>query len=277
MKIKFLGTAAAEGVPSEFCVCDVCKRTWASKGKNLRSRSQALIDNNILIDFNADTFYHSIINDIHLEEVNNILITHIHEDHYYPVDLANRRPGFAKMEGCKQLNLYGSIDLNEPTLNGVKQACGEDKPSTINVHYLEAFKPVNIDGYEVCAIKAVHGTNNPFNYIISKDGKTMLYAHDTSFYRDETWDFISKYVKHFDLVSLDCTAGVIRIRYEGHMNIERDLEFRNKLVELGKVDDSTICISNHFSHNGGATYDELCKYVENMPLDISYDGMEIEF
>lgn len=277
MKIKFLGTAAAEGIPGMFCTCDVCKRTWLAKGKNIRTRSQAIIDDKLLIDFNADSYLHSIIHNVHLSEINHIFITHIHEDHYYPDDLANRKPGFAHIKDHMPLNIYGSDDINEPVLNNVKKYCGEGVPNELRINCLKAFNPISVDGYEICPIKAVHGTDNPFNYIIKKDGKTMLYAHDTSSYRDETWDFINKYVDHFDLLSLDCTAGVLKMGYEGHMNIERDLEFRNKLIYMGKVDDKTICVANHFSHNCGATYDELCAYVKEMPILISYDGMEIEF
>ncbi len=56
MKIKYLGTAASEGVPSAFCNCDNCKLFRKVGGKNLRARTQALIDGKILIDFNEDTY-----------------------------------------------------------------------------------------------------------------------------------------------------------------------------------------------------------------------------
>ena len=55
MKLKYFGTAAYEGVPSLFCQCESCKRALALGGKNMRTRAQALIDDAILLDFNADT------------------------------------------------------------------------------------------------------------------------------------------------------------------------------------------------------------------------------
>ena len=58
MKIKFLGTAAAEGVPAIGCCCEVCKKARALGGRNIRSRSQALINNDLLIEFNPDTVWH---------------------------------------------------------------------------------------------------------------------------------------------------------------------------------------------------------------------------
>ena len=43
MKLKYLGTAAAEGLPGIYCECDNCKKSRKLGGKNIRSRSQALI------------------------------------------------------------------------------------------------------------------------------------------------------------------------------------------------------------------------------------------
>lgn len=55
MKIQFLGTAAYEGIPAMFCQCEQCNTARKRGGKNLRTRSQALIDGKLLIDFPADT------------------------------------------------------------------------------------------------------------------------------------------------------------------------------------------------------------------------------
>ena len=56
MKFRFLGTAAAEGIPALFCECAVCKEAREKGGRHIRTRSQALIDDDLLIDFNADSY-----------------------------------------------------------------------------------------------------------------------------------------------------------------------------------------------------------------------------
>ena len=38
MKIRFLGTAAAEGWPAVFCACESCKRAERLGGKDIRTR-----------------------------------------------------------------------------------------------------------------------------------------------------------------------------------------------------------------------------------------------
>ena len=173
MKIKYLGTAAAEGVPGMFCECPVCKKSWELGGKNIRTRSQALIDDKILIDFNADTYMHELKYNFRLSKIDTILITHIHEDHYYPQDFGNRRLGFAHMDGCNNVTIIGSEDINEPRLNEMVRLSGEDKPNTIKIQTIKPGETITVQGYSITAIKAIHGSENPLNYIISKDGKTL--------------------------------------------------------------------------------------------------------
>ena len=56
MKLQYLGTAAAEGIPAVFCECENCIKSKENGGRNIRTRSQALIDDCILIDFPQDTY-----------------------------------------------------------------------------------------------------------------------------------------------------------------------------------------------------------------------------
>ena len=60
MKIQYLGTAAAEGWPALFCRCKACKEAARLGGKNLRTRSQAIIDDCLLVDFPPDTYLHML-------------------------------------------------------------------------------------------------------------------------------------------------------------------------------------------------------------------------
>ena len=55
MKMTWLGTAAAEGWPAMFCRCPSCTESAKHGGKSIRSRSQSLVNDDLLIDFPADT------------------------------------------------------------------------------------------------------------------------------------------------------------------------------------------------------------------------------
>jgi glyoxylase-like metal-dependent hydrolase (beta-lactamase superfamily II) len=81
MNITFLGTAAAEGFPAVFCNCGYCREARRLGGKNIRTRSQTLINDDLLIDLPADTYSHFLYNGICGDTIRNLLITHSHADH----------------------------------------------------------------------------------------------------------------------------------------------------------------------------------------------------
>lgn len=56
MEFVYLGTAAAEGWPALFCSCNACLQAREKGGRNVRGRSQALVDGELLLDLPADTF-----------------------------------------------------------------------------------------------------------------------------------------------------------------------------------------------------------------------------
>lgn len=44
MQFQYLGTAAAEGWPAVFCRCKYCLEAQRLGGKNIRTRSQAIVN-----------------------------------------------------------------------------------------------------------------------------------------------------------------------------------------------------------------------------------------
>ena len=277
MKIKFLGTAAAEGIPATLCNCDVCRKSRKLGGKNLRSRSQALIDNDILIDMPPETYSNFHRFGIDLLDIRYWLISHIHADHFYEKELHNTKNGvFAHYnEDWHGIDLIGSIDLEE-RLNKIITADAHKK--YIRYSPRTAFEPIVCGEYNVTPLKANHGTENPFIYIIEKDCKKLLYAHDTGFFLNETREYFEKTKMKFDLVSLDCTAGnKMEYDYPLHMCLGDNIKCREYMISNGFADNSTKFVLNHFSHNGPDTvYDDFKVIAENYGFIASFDGLEIE-
>jgi len=91
LKFKYLGTSASEGWPAIFCECESCKKAMESGGRNIRTRSQAVIDGKLLIDFPADTYMHVLYQGLDLSKIENCIITHDHGDHLYPAEFENRQ------------------------------------------------------------------------------------------------------------------------------------------------------------------------------------------
>lgn len=278
MKIKFLGTAAAEGIPAFLCNCEICERSRLLGGKNLRSRSQAMLDGDLMLDMPPDSFAHTHSFGINLLDIKHWLLTHSHTDHFYPKDLPFTKDGcFAHYsESWHGIDFYGSIDF-KPEFDAF--VADEEHKKYIRFNPRKAFTPFKAGDYTVVPLKANHGTDNPFIYSISKNGKALLYTHDTGPFFDEVWDYLKSSDTVYDLVSLDCTAGALMdYDYPQHMCLGWNIECRDKLIKLGIATEKTKFVLNHFSHNGSsAVYEDFRVIAEKHGFITSYDGMEIEF
>ncbi|MBO5969107.1 MAG: hypothetical protein J6S14_11500, partial [Clostridia bacterium] len=133
MKIKYLGTAAAEAFPAVFCNCKYCNEARELGGKNIRTRSQSLINDDLLIDFPADTYHHFITHGIRGDRIKYLLITHAHSDHLYQRDLFRRYGCYAHNMSVPTLELYCS-SYAASTLEG-------DIPN-VHVNIIKAFDVV---------------------------------------------------------------------------------------------------------------------------------------
>ena len=70
MKFQYLGTAAAEGIPALFCDCEICREASLRGGKELRMRSGALVNDQLLIDLSPDLFAAKLQFNLDLSKVN---------------------------------------------------------------------------------------------------------------------------------------------------------------------------------------------------------------
>lgn len=277
MKLKYLGSGASEGFPALFCTCDNCKRAKLAGGKNIRTRSQTLINNDLLIDFNQDTYSHIIHQGLDLLKVKNIFITHYHEDHLCAHEFINLRPPFA-VESSQRVKpqVYASkatVDYMQLTLD-----YAEVTDEFISVNTVFPFKNVKAGDYEITPLAANHDPKtDPLIYIVSDGCNRILYAHDTGWFTKETWAYLKENKPFFNLVSLDCTCTCDKIpEPDGHLNLLACGNTKEELIRIGCADENTKFILNHFSHNGGYTYDELVPIAEKMNFIVTYDGMEVE-
>lgn len=284
MKIKFLGTAAAEGLPALFCSCPVCEKAREKGGRNIRTRSQSLVNDDLLIDFSADTYHHVLNGGLDLRKVKTLLITHGHDDHLYPYDLVYRTsPVYAKFPNKGKDKEPLQIYLTKKSGKLLRKVFREENVTlrdrkALKTNYIEKFTPFETNGYYVTPLKADHDKKyDPVIYIVSKDGKNLLYGHDTGYFSKETWEYIENSSIKFDLVTLDCTSAIDKKAMGYHMGYEACKKVKDRLLKNGHATDNTIFCINHFSHNCGYIYDELCEFAEKDGFAVSFDGLEIEF
>lgn len=265
MYITYQGTAAAEGVPAVFCDCEHCRYARAAGGKEIRMRSGALIDGKLKIDFGPDAYAQSLRFGQSYVPVDHVLITHSHSDHLAVEDLACIHPPYSHRE--HPLTVYGDERVGQK----LQPFCrGEE----LVFRQLRPFETVKIDAYQVTPLEAVHAVGSgeePLFYLIERDGRSILYAHDTDVFTDTDMLFLKN--RHVDLISLDCTNGVLDLDYIGHMGITENKLMREQLIENGTADDSTVFVANHFSHNGLVSFEEMQKRLPGFV--VSYDGMTL--
>lgn len=285
MKIHFLGTAAAEAAPAVFCTCDHCRYAREKGGKEIRTRSGALIDGKIKLDFGPDSYAQSLKFGLDYSQLHSVLITHTHFDHLNIDDLTLRMPPFGHLPPNDfPMTIYGNARLGEML---APHLC-----ETTQFREMIPFETIDIEGYQVTALEAVHflshGDKKDYPvihegekyyreeqalfYLIAKDGESILYAHDTDEFTPSDMEFLAG--KKIDLISLDCTNGHLNFDYVGHMGVRENMWMKDKLLKNGAADDHTVFVANHFSHNGLLPYEELEKLMPGFV--ISYDGLILE-
>lgn len=276
MKIKYYGTAAAEGFPGMFCECETCKRARLSGGKSIRTRSQTAIDDTLLLDLGPDTYHHVITGGLDLTKIKAVLITHSHFDHFSPDILRCISQGKAERENNKTLEIFGGEDAFRKT-SELAAEVNTDSDVRLVPRFVMPNVEFKADKYTVFPLSAFHDENSsPVNYIISDGKKTVLYAHDTGMYDNRTIERISQYATHIDLVSMDCTYGARRdADCDHHMSVWANIQLKNMLISNGICDDKTIFVANHFSHFCKNIHEEMCEITKEYGIIVSFDNLEI--
>ncbi len=275
MKIKYLGTGAAEGIPGLFCNCKLCNYARKAGGKEIRTRSQSIIDGKILIDFPADTYMHVINYGLDLRDVHTCIITHSHCDHLAEDDLWCRSHFIANDIEDIPLTMYATHSAYKDIMNRIVDA--EITPDRVQAQLIKPFEPFEAEGYRFIPLKANHDFKvDPVFYIIEKDEKTLLYANDTGYFPPETWDYLAKYERKFDFISFDCTC-IMKDMRDGHMGLVTNNEVKTRLDGMGLTKKETVVYVNHFSHNRAAPHAEQEKAAAEYGFLVAYDGLEVEF
>lgn len=275
MEIQYLGTAAAEGLPALFCECETCRKARDAGGKEIRTRTQAVVDGEILIDFPPDTYTHALSYDLRLGQIQHLLVTHSHMDHFFPVELIHRHEHFGH-NAKGMLHVYGNAAVEKAFYDAVLIDRFRVHPLDDAVRFIkiEPFAGFMASGFHIIPVPADHDKREDcLIYIIEKNGKCILYGHDTGMnLSSEAWECIFSH--KYDLISLDATMG--KIKADGyHMGLADDIAFAKMLEEKGCIRPDTVKVINHFSHNGGMTHGELEEFAREHGMAAAYDGMKV--
>ncbi len=278
MKITFFGTAASEGFPGLFCSCKYCIRARELGGKNIRGRSQALIGDDLLIDLPPDTMSYFQRYRVRGDKIKTLLITHGHSDHYFPHDLCLRGSWYAHDMAEEFLDVICPDSVFDDCSRTLEKA-DDDVKKGIRLKRASLYEPMEINGYKIIAMRARHDfSRSAVIYTVERDGKCLLYAHDTGYFYDEVFDYIKDKGIRFDFASFDCTNAFLPSKEtDSHMGFDNVERVIDRLKTMGAVDKKALLFVNHFSHNGNALHEYLEVRASKIGCKVSFDGCKVEF
>ena len=269
MELLFLGTAAAEGIPSMYCNCDTCKIARVKRGKNVRNRSSVLVNGDLCIDFGPDIFHAVIQNDVNLSELKYLLVTHSHFDHFYPENLEIRSRRYLKGETEKLNIIANAVVFMKLSMLGYS-----DEAMNVSRVSAEKYEQIACPPYKILPVPAnhAHEFGGAMNYIISEGNTSVLYATDTGIYTEE--GFVRLQGSNIDAVVLDGT-NLFSATSKNHLNLEGVCKMRDLMKEYGVIKENALVILTHFSHEGIPMHEALEEQVMELGMIAAYDGFKI--
>lgn len=278
MRVRFLGTGAAEGVPAAFCNCDVCRRAREIGGREIRSRTQIVVDDVLGIDFPPDAYAHSLRFGVDLSSIGHLLVTHSHMDHFYAHDFILRGYKYASDMGASFLHIYGNAEVKKVFAECTRRELREDVGGTIVISEIEPFRPFAAGEYLVTAFPAVHSKEErALLYLVEKGDRAYLHLHDTGKVEEEIFRYLKEQKKKLSLVALDCTLLDTNSSVSGrHMGLAENLAVMERLKKDGTADEKTKFVITHFSHNSAPFTSRLRPLEEKYGVIAAYDGMTVE-
>ena len=282
MRFTFLGTASAFGYPQPFCTCADCTKARQEGGKNLRKRSAALINDDLLIDLGPDILTASYMHHISLANVRYCLQTHPHADH---LDLSHLLSRSLNLDTPPDmLHFYASPatlayadELFQRDLAGyhldTPQAAEE---LHLALHTVSPFETFSAGLYQVTALRANHAPNfQALIYAIAAEGQAVLYATDTEALPEETWQALNALNFAFDLVIFDHTNGINPPAY-GHLNAQLVTGHTRRMRQEGILKESGEVYITHIAHGGNPTHEALVEASRQNGYRVAYDGLVLD-
>lgn len=286
MKIVFLGTGAAEGIPSMFCRCDYCMSARKNGGKDVRTRSSLKLGEKYQIDFSPDTNYQHIREKLDLFSLEHLLITHSHDDHLAYMEVMVKE--CSVVNNKKPLNIYLSKSaakwLHVALQNhNLSDNYNEVLQNEYNIVELDYFKEYAIGDLVVHTIKGSHRAYGEdeysINYLVTMpSGKKMLYAADTGWYTDESWEYLKG--QKIDTLVMECTfGGAKREKHPfGHLDVYSFIDMLDKIKDIGVIDESTDIYTTHINHKHHMLHNDLVEFFDSSDYKVvvGYDGLGFE-
>ena len=277
MKITILGSGGGEALPALWCNCPTCRAARKKGGKDVRSLSQTLVGDDLLLDMAWTAWHHVASGKLPLYNIKTLLVTHKHSDHF--------SPGLFDQRGCSyahdytpEIEVCGSADAKRVyDLMDAEYKFEPEIKEGIKFRVVRPLEKFRSGKYEITALPARHAPNEQaLNYIVDDGEKRFLYILDSGYPTDEYIAFLTTQ-KPVDLVIADVTMGFMEGHpYDYHMTIAENAKLKKVLTKNGFFKPTAKWVCTHFTHNSCRSYAECEKECAKDDMIAAYDGMEIE-
>ena len=267
MKLTLLGTGAADGIPAFHGNCRICKHAREKGGKDVRTRTAAIVDRIIKIDLGPDTLPQLHQNGMTASEWSAVLFTHSDDDHFAYNELQYALYPFTDMDHLG-FTIYG---------NGTVVARLRERYPDWPMEFVQTKSFCSFDhaGYEITPFQAKHMCGeDAHNFMVERGGRKLLYCSDTGIWEAPTWAFLKG--QEADAIVIECTDGFAPSGYDGHLAFESCVEVVNRLRREGGLKRGARVVTTHHSHRGNATHVELEDALRPHGIEPGYDGMILE-
>ena len=252
MKIKFLGTGAGWPLPRLGCQDKICS---SKDPKDTRTRSQALVNEVLLLDLGPDTYQHLKQPGVDPTKIRFAAISHEHPDHTFGLwDLSHTYTS-GRREKIK-------IFINPKTLAKIRFMFF---PKEYDILPTLAGTEIKLDNLRLTFLPVNHTKDSTFGILVKEGNKKFFWAPDFKSLPAET----TQRVKGADLAAID--GSELKIQTPSHETIEEG-------IALGKTLQAKNVYFVHIGHRS-LPHKELESYVKKNGGDnfhIPYDGLEIE-
>jgi phosphoribosyl 1,2-cyclic phosphate phosphodiesterase len=254
MRIHFLGTGGAEGIPAMGCECNHCARARQEGGRLVRHRSAVLFSlpgYELLLDTPPDI--RELIETNGAQTIHGIFLTHEHFDH---------------VGGLEEF-LYWRKGVDLFAESGIYQRLirenGGDRLADITFHF--AIYPgmgIHFNDFFFTPFEVRH-TVPCFGLVIIEGRRRVAHAADSD---SRLSNYARSLIQGVDLLIVN-TPFFEHRGEESHLSVEEAITLKNE-VGANKM------ILTHASHSN-LPHDELEAYIAQFEgITVAYDGLIVE-
>lgn len=221
MKLTFLGTGAAGGVPLWGCSCTVCARARINLDYVRHPNCALLEAGEVRLLLDAGVM--DVANRFPPGDLSAILITHFHVDHVQ--GLFHLRWGIGELDVYAPHDTEGCADLYK-------------HPGALRFSHLSKFSAFNEGEVRITPVPLVH-SKPTLGYCIEHAGARLAYLSDCSKLPPSTAEFLKEWRPH--TICLDCTYPPETAGLRNHFDL-------NEAIDLGKDHPDSNIVLMHIGH-----------------------------